>query len=156
MLTQCPNCHRRCFTDATSCANCLQTFKPGVLQAYAIAEEKSFSIKANAMFLSLFLMWLAAGAGRQYLVCYPYLLRAQQTAFGKKANSVADISAVASSPRSGIVFAPQAAEKQDRDCMASGSGICRKIQTSAVIPLYAKAIFHFSLSCYTFAHGCKI
>jgi hypothetical protein len=30
-----------------------------VLQAYAIAEERSFSAKTNVLFLSLFLMWLA-------------------------------------------------------------------------------------------------
>ena len=58
-LTQCPNCRRRCFTDAASCQSCLQTFKPGVLQAYAIAEEKSFSLKTNVVFLSLFLILLA-------------------------------------------------------------------------------------------------
>lgn len=58
-LTQCPNCRRGCFTDAASCQNCLQPFKPGVLQAYAIAEERSFSAKTNVLFLSLFLMWLA-------------------------------------------------------------------------------------------------
>jgi len=58
-LTQCPNCRRRCFTDAASCQNCLQTFKPGVLRAYAIAEEKSFSLRTNVIFLSLFLIWLA-------------------------------------------------------------------------------------------------
>ena len=58
-LTQCPNCRRRCFTDAASCQSCLQTFKPGVLRAYAIAEEKSFSLRTNVIFLGLFLMWLA-------------------------------------------------------------------------------------------------
>ena len=57
-LTQCPKCRRRCFTDAASCLNCFQTFKPGVLQAYAVAEEKSFSAKTNTLFLSLFLIWL--------------------------------------------------------------------------------------------------
>ena len=58
-LTQCPNCHRRCFTDAASCPNCFQIFKPGALQAYAVAEEKSFSAKTNILFLGLFLTWLA-------------------------------------------------------------------------------------------------
>ena len=58
-LTQCPNCGRRCFNDAASCQNCLQTFKPGVLQAYAVAEEKSFSVKTNVLFLSLLLIWVA-------------------------------------------------------------------------------------------------
>ena len=58
-LTQCPNCGRRCFTDAASCQRCLQTFKPGVLRASAIAEEKPFSSKTNVIFLSLLLMWLA-------------------------------------------------------------------------------------------------
>ena len=58
-LTQCPNCRRRCFTEAAYCANCFQTFQPGWLQAYAVAEEKAFSAKANMLFLSLFLIWLA-------------------------------------------------------------------------------------------------
>ena len=50
---------RRCFTDAASCPNCLQTFKPGALQASAVAAEKSFSAKRNMLFVSLFLIWLA-------------------------------------------------------------------------------------------------
>lgn len=58
-LTQCPDCRRRCFTDATSCTKCFLTFKPGMLQAYAVADEKSFSVKTNALFLTLFLIWLA-------------------------------------------------------------------------------------------------
>lgn len=58
-LTLCPNCHGRCFTDAPSCPHCLQIFKPGALQAYAVAEEKSFSVTTNMIFLSLFLIWLA-------------------------------------------------------------------------------------------------
>jgi hypothetical protein len=57
-LTQCPNCRRRCFTDAASCTNCFLTFEPGLLQAYAVAEEKALTTKTNAVFLSLFLMWL--------------------------------------------------------------------------------------------------
>ena len=58
-LTSCPNCRRRCFTDAASCSNCFQTFQPRSLQAYAVAEEKAFAVKANTLFLSLFLIWLA-------------------------------------------------------------------------------------------------
>ena len=58
-LTQCPNCHRRCFTDAASCPNCLQTFRSGFLQAYAVAEEKAFNVKVHTLFLTLFLVWLA-------------------------------------------------------------------------------------------------
>ncbi len=58
-LTQCPNCHRGCFTDAASCSGCRQNFQPGLLQAYAVNQEKAFSAKANALFLSLFLTWLA-------------------------------------------------------------------------------------------------
>lgn len=58
-LTHCPNCSRRCFTDAASCPNCLQTFQPGLLQASAVAEEKEFSTKTNALFLSLFVIWFA-------------------------------------------------------------------------------------------------
>ena len=58
-LTQCPKCRRRCFTDAASCPNCFQTFRPGLLRSYAVAEEKVFSDKANALFLSLFVIWLS-------------------------------------------------------------------------------------------------
>ena len=58
-LTHCPNCSRRCFTDAAFCPNCLQTFQPGLLQASAVAEEKAFSANTNALFLSLFVIWFA-------------------------------------------------------------------------------------------------
>jgi len=58
-LTQCPKCHRLCFTDAASCLNCFQVFKPGALQVSAIAAEKSFSAKTNIIFLGLLLVWLA-------------------------------------------------------------------------------------------------
>ena len=58
-LTQCPNCHRRCFTEAASCASCFQIFQPGFLEAYAVAEERAFSAKASTLFLSLFVMSLA-------------------------------------------------------------------------------------------------
>ena len=58
-LTQCPKCRRRCFTDAPACTNCFLTFEPGLLQSYAVAEEKALSAKTNALFFSLFLIWLA-------------------------------------------------------------------------------------------------
>lgn len=58
-LTQCPNCHRRCFTDVASCAMCFQIFRPGLLQEHAVAEERAFTAKTNALFLSLFVIWLA-------------------------------------------------------------------------------------------------
>ena len=58
-LTHCPNCSRRCFTDAASCPNCLQTFQPDLFHAAAVAEEKAFSTKTNALFLSLFVIWVA-------------------------------------------------------------------------------------------------
>jgi len=58
-LTHCPRCSRRCFTDAASCPNCLQTFQPGLLQASAVAEEKAFSAKTNTLFFSLFVLWVA-------------------------------------------------------------------------------------------------
>ena len=57
-LTHCSNCHRRLFSDAVSCPNCLQSFKPGALQAYAVAQEKLFSAKTNILFLGLALIWL--------------------------------------------------------------------------------------------------
>jgi hypothetical protein len=58
-LTHCPRCSRRCFTDAASCPNCLQAFRPGLLQASAVAEETEFSAKTNALFFSLFVIWVA-------------------------------------------------------------------------------------------------
>ena len=58
-LTHCPNCNRRCFTDAAACSNCLRTFQPGLLQASAVAEEQAFSAKTNALFFSLFAIWVA-------------------------------------------------------------------------------------------------
>ena len=59
ILTHCPNCSRRCFDDVASCPNCLRTFQPGLLRASAVAEEKAFSAKTNALFLSLFVIWVA-------------------------------------------------------------------------------------------------
>ena len=58
-LTYYPNCSHRRFTDAASCPNCLQSFRPGLLQASAVAEEKAFSAKTNALFFSLFVIWVA-------------------------------------------------------------------------------------------------
>lgn len=58
-LTHCPSCQRRSFTDAASCASCYRTLQPGLLQAHAAAEEKAFSAKANTLFITLFLIWLA-------------------------------------------------------------------------------------------------
>ena len=52
-LTQCPNCHRHCFTDAAYCPSC-GTFQSG-LQAHAVAKEEVFSRKAITLSLSLFL-----------------------------------------------------------------------------------------------------
>jgi len=37
----------------------LQTFQPGFLQAFAVAEDAAFSAKANALFFSLFVIWVA-------------------------------------------------------------------------------------------------
>ena len=58
-LTQCPNCHRLCFSDAIVCPSCAKTFQPGALASRAAAIEKAFSTKANILFLSLFLTVLA-------------------------------------------------------------------------------------------------
>jgi hypothetical protein len=54
-LTQSLCCERLCFTDAESCPSCGQAFKPGALEAKAVAEEKAFTMKANALFLATFL-----------------------------------------------------------------------------------------------------
>jgi len=37
----------------------LQSFRPGLLQASAEAEEEAFSAKTNALFFSLFVIWVA-------------------------------------------------------------------------------------------------
>jgi hypothetical protein len=37
----------------------LQTFQRGLLQAFAVAEEKAFNATTNALFLSLFALWVA-------------------------------------------------------------------------------------------------
>ena len=57
-LTRSLCCHRLSFTDAAFCPSCGKTFQPGALQAKAIAEEKAFSMKANALFLGAFLTLL--------------------------------------------------------------------------------------------------
>jgi len=71
-LTHCPNCSRPCFTDAASCPNCLQTFQPGLLEAAAVAEEKVFSAKTNALFFSLFVIWVAVLMSFQLQVYLPH------------------------------------------------------------------------------------
>ena len=58
-LTRSLCCHRLNFTDAAFCPSCGKTFQPGALQAKAVAEEKAFSMKANALFLGLLLTLLA-------------------------------------------------------------------------------------------------
>jgi len=57
-LTRSLCCHRLSFTDTAFCPGCGKTFQPGELQAQAVAEEKAFSMKANALFLGLFLTLL--------------------------------------------------------------------------------------------------
>lgn len=59
MLTQSPCCRHLCFTDATSCARCGQVFPSGALERKAVAEEKAFMRKGNALFLIVFLILLA-------------------------------------------------------------------------------------------------
>lgn len=58
-LTQCPNCHRQCFTDSVLCPSCRKTFQVGMLQAQAVAEDNALNRKANVLFLSLLLTSLA-------------------------------------------------------------------------------------------------
>ena len=57
-LTRSPCCHRLSFTDTAFCPSCGKTFQRGELQAQAVAEEKAFSMKANALFLGLLLTLL--------------------------------------------------------------------------------------------------
>ena len=57
-LTLCSHCQRHCFTDPASCPSCEHVFQPGALQAQAVAEEKAFSRRANALFFSALLTLL--------------------------------------------------------------------------------------------------
>jgi hypothetical protein len=57
-LTRSLCCRRLIFTDAAFCPSCGKTFQAGTLQAKAVAEEKAFSMKANALFLAAFLTLL--------------------------------------------------------------------------------------------------
>ena len=59
-LTHCPDCRRLCFVDSASCPSCEVSFRPGVLRAAAAAEEKSFRMRSNIMFLVPFVGALAA------------------------------------------------------------------------------------------------
>lgn len=58
-LTHCPDCHRLCFVNSTSCPSCAASFRPGVLRAAAVAEDKSFMRKSGIMFLIPFASALA-------------------------------------------------------------------------------------------------
>jgi hypothetical protein len=59
-LTHCPDCRRLCFVDSASCPSCALSFRPGALRAAAAAEEKSFRMRSNIMFLVPFVGALAA------------------------------------------------------------------------------------------------
>jgi len=58
-LTHCPDCRRLCFVDFASCPSCALSFRPGVLRDAAVAEEKSFRVRSNVMFLIPFVGALA-------------------------------------------------------------------------------------------------
>jgi hypothetical protein len=58
-LTHCPDCRRLCFVDSASCPSCAVSFRPGALRD-AAAEEKSFRMRSNIMFLVPFVGALAA------------------------------------------------------------------------------------------------
>jgi uncharacterized membrane protein YvbJ len=58
-LTQCPNCHRQCFTDSILCHSCGETFHAGMLQALATAKDKALNRNVYTLFLSLILTTLA-------------------------------------------------------------------------------------------------
>lgn len=58
-LTRSPCCHHLCFSDAAMCPWCEQAFESGALERIAIAGEKAFNRNAYAIFLSVFLGWLA-------------------------------------------------------------------------------------------------
>jgi hypothetical protein len=78
-LTSCPYCFRQCFTDAASCPSCERAFQPGVLQALAVAKEKAFSRKADALFLTVLVILLAVLLIAQVQTYSPELLRPLST-----------------------------------------------------------------------------
>ena len=59
-LTRCPDCRKRCFTDAASCPSCRQAFQPNALRAKAGAEERAFKRKYSVLVLTALLAILAA------------------------------------------------------------------------------------------------
>ena len=58
-LTRSPCCHHLSFSDAAMCPWCGQAFESGALERVAIAGEKAFKRHAYAIFLSMFVGWLA-------------------------------------------------------------------------------------------------
>ena len=59
-LTHCPDCRRLCFVNSASRPSCAVSFRPGALRAASAAEEKSFRMRSNIMFLVPFVGALAA------------------------------------------------------------------------------------------------
>ena len=59
-LTHCPDCRRLCFVDSASCPGGAVSFRPGALRTASAAEEKSFRMRSNIMFLVPFVGALAA------------------------------------------------------------------------------------------------
>lgn len=57
-LTQCPDCRRLTFINASSCPSCERSFETGVLQAKADAEERAFKRKYGALFLAVLVILL--------------------------------------------------------------------------------------------------
>ena len=55
-LTKCPGCRHLSFVDAASCPSCGQAFQPGALWAKNAAEERSFSRRVGAIFITAFLI----------------------------------------------------------------------------------------------------
>ena len=53
-ITRSTCCHRLSFVNLVLCPHCGKTFLPGLLKSKALAEDKAFNKKLNALFLSVF------------------------------------------------------------------------------------------------------
>lgn len=58
-ITRSKCCRRLTFVNVASCPHCGKAFSPGTLQSKALAEDKEFNKKINALFLAV-LVALAA------------------------------------------------------------------------------------------------
>jgi hypothetical protein len=59
-LTKCPACHHLTFISAASCPGCGEGFPAGTLQTKSDKEDKAFTRRWGALFLSVLFCMVAA------------------------------------------------------------------------------------------------